>query len=104
MYLSFDFVVVQDSFVTIEQIRPKFVGPEDSLALLGLLLLVVLPIDIVLPFKRITHIFDGLEVIRKHPFLRIALELPRLRFDFPISLPISLGLLLRVVLINMLIC
>ena len=89
-------MVVEDCFVAVEQVGSVFVWFEDCLAFFGFFLFVFLPVDIVTSLVRVTDIFNGFEIIGKHSFLRVSLELSSLSLHSAISFPIPFGIFLRI--------
>lgn len=68
-------MVVEEIPRGVEGIGSELVRREGLFCLLGLLLLLPLPLDIVLALKGITNVLDGFEVVTDHPRLDVGLQL-----------------------------
>ena len=62
-YIPFDLVIIQDNFVAVEKISSKFIRFKDCFSFFCFLFLVVLPVYVMIPLDRITHIFYWLKEI-----------------------------------------
>lgn len=92
-------MVIEDIFVAVEQVTSKLVGTEWNLSLFRLLLFLPFPLDVVGSVVWVSHIFDGLEVVRNDSRLDIGLKLAWLRFHSSVFLSESFRVFLWVSLL-----